>query len=245
MRYFITLLLFVFVYTIPTFSQDTSYLYFNKGWEECKKDTAFYYGVLYKTGDLWSRKDFWVKGNKLQMEASYRDKECKTGEGTFKWYNENGSLRNTSQYENGKIKTADYFYDSGKKRGHINYTANGSIQTGWDENGNEIPNYVVEKEAVFPGGLEGWRTYLEQNLNAGVAGKSKVGVYTVKVQFIVDKEGNISNVHTIDVPAGCKPCGREAVRIIKSGPNWEPAIQYNKRVIYQAIQHVTFQVAEE
>jgi protein TonB len=65
------------------------------------------------------------------------------------------------------------------------------------------------------------------------------------VQFIVDPAGNISNVHTIDVPTGCKPCGKEAIRIIKNGPNWQPAYQENKPVIYQAIQKITWQVSEE
>lgn len=104
----------------------------------------------------------------------------------------------------------------------------------------------VEKEAKFPGGLEGWRRYLERNLNANVAADdgAPMGNYTVKVQFIVDKEGNISNVQPIEVPKACPSCGPEAVKVIKRGPKWEPAIQNGRNVIYQAIQNVTFQVAE-
>ena len=48
----------------------------------------------------------------------------------------------------------------------------------------------VEKEAKFPGGLDGWKNYLERNLNANVAADdgAPTGNYTVKVQFIVDKK---------------------------------------------------------
>jgi protein TonB len=104
----------------------------------------------------------------------------------------------------------------------------------------------VEKEAKFPGGPEGWRRYLERNLNANVAADdgAPMGNYTVKVQFIVDKEGNISNVQAIEVPKPCPSCGPEAVKVIKRGPKWEPAVQNGRNVIYQAIQFVTFQVAE-
>ena len=104
----------------------------------------------------------------------------------------------------------------------------------------------VEKEAKFPGGPEGWRRYLERNLNANVAADdgAPMGNYTVKVQFIVDKEGNISNVQPIEVPKACPSCGPEAVKVIKRGPKWEPAVQNGRNVIYQAIQNVTFQVAE-
>jgi protein TonB len=105
----------------------------------------------------------------------------------------------------------------------------------------------VEKEAKFPGGMEGWKRYLERNLNANVAADDGAppGNYTVKVQFIVDKEGGISNVQAIEVPKACPSCGPEAVKVIKKGPKWEPAVQNGRNVIYQAIQYVTFQVAEQ
>jgi protein TonB len=105
----------------------------------------------------------------------------------------------------------------------------------------------VEKEAKFPGGMDGWKRYLERNLNANVAADDGAppGNYTVKVQFIVDKEGGISNVQAIEIPKACPSCGPEAVKVIKKGPKWEPAVQNGRNVIYQAIQYVTFQVAEE
>lgn len=240
--------LLMFAYTLPAFSQtDTTYLYFNKGWGECDKDTAYYYGMVYKKDNLWSRNDYRVKGNRLQMEATYVDKDCKTGHGTFNWYRENGTLKSTAVYDQGKSKTADYFYESGKKKAHIIYTVNGSEQHGWDENGKEIPGYIVEREAIFPGGLPGWKAYLEQNLNGDVAVKSKAkpGIYTVKVQFVVDKEGSISNVNAIEVPAACSRCAKEAVKIIKNGPKWEPAVEDNQRVVYQAIQLVSFKVVQD
>src|SRR6195952_3413053 len=99
----------------------------------------------------------------------------------------------------------------------------------------------VEKEAKFPGGMDGWKRYLERNLNANVAADdgAPTGNYTVKVQFIVDKEGGISNVQAIEVPKACPSCGPEAVKVIKKGPKWEPAVQNGRNVIYQAIQYVT------
>jgi protein TonB len=107
--------------------------------------------------------------------------------------------------------------------------------------------YKVEKEARFPGGLEAWKKFLERNLNANVAADNgaPIGSYTVKVQFIVDREGVISNVQAIEVPKACPGCGAEAVKVIKKGPNWEPAIQNDRKVNYQAMQFITFQVAEE
>lgn len=104
----------------------------------------------------------------------------------------------------------------------------------------------IEKEAQFPGGPEAWKRYLERHLNAGVAADEGAaqGSYTVRVEFVVDKEGGISNVQAVEVPAACPGCGPEAVRVIKNGPHWEPAVQNGGNVTYKAVQLVTFEVAE-
>lgn len=105
----------------------------------------------------------------------------------------------------------------------------------------------VEIEAKFPGGPEAWKKYLERNLDANAATNdgAPAGSYRVKVQFIVDKTGAISNVEAIEVPKECPTCGAEAVKIIRKGGNWQPAMQNGRNVIYQAIQYITYQVAEE
>ncbi len=95
--------------------------------------------------------------------------------------------------------------------------------------------------------MEGWKRYLERNLNANVAADDGApgGNYTVKVQFVVDKEGGISNVEAIEVLKACPGCGPEAIKVIRKGPKGEPAIQNDRKVIYQAIPYITFQVAED
>ncbi len=104
----------------------------------------------------------------------------------------------------------------------------------------------VEKEAMFPGGAVGWKKYLERNLNVNVAidAGAPAGNHTVKVQFIVDANGNISMVKAIEVPSVCPGCAAEAVRVIAKGPAWVPAIQNGRSVAYQAVQFITFQVVE-
>lgn len=245
---FLTGLATLFVHMFLAAQSDTSYLYFSKDWKNCSKDTAFYYAKIYKAGNVWERKDYWVAGNRLQMEGSYLKKDSKTQQGLFKWYKENGDVDKSTLYEKGHTKNITVYYPNGNKKAMAAYSDDRQTEVkGWDENGKEIPDFIFEREARFPGGLEGWRRYLEQNLNSNVAADANApsGMYTVKVQFIVTKEGDISDVKTISVPDKCGPCALEAVRVISNGPKWEPAIQYNKPVIYQAIQHVSFQVAED
>lgn len=246
---FVSCLLILATISFTSFSQtDTTYLYFNKNWKACHKDTAYYKGIIYKHDNVWHRKDFWVKENQIQMDETTIDPERKKRHGLCKWFYENGQIESTATYNNGIVQNREAFYDNGNKKARIDFV-DGEIvkETGWDISGNEIPNYIFEKEAKFPGGLENWRRYLENNLDAAIAARSNArpGVYHVKVQFIVDKEGNISNVNAIKVPDDCKKCGKEAIRVIVKGPKWEPAIQFGKPVIYQAIQDIYFQVSNE
>lgn len=103
----------------------------------------------------------------------------------------------------------------------------------------------VEIEASFPGGDALWRRYLERTLDGGTPTKNGApeGTYTVVVQFIVDKEGNISDVRALTNHG----YGMEAevVRVIKKGPKWSPAFQDGRHVKAYRKQPVTFMVISE
>jgi protein TonB len=103
----------------------------------------------------------------------------------------------------------------------------------------------VEIEAKFPGGDSKWRQYLERNLdpNTPVDNGAPEGTYTVVVQFVVDKEGNISDVRPLTKHGyGMED---EAMKVIKKGPKWDPAIQNGRQVKAYRKQPITFQVTSE
>ncbi len=103
----------------------------------------------------------------------------------------------------------------------------------------------VEKEAEFPGGLDGWRRYLERNLNAQVPvdNGAPEGNHTVIVRFIVSRDGTISDVSCEKDP-GYGMC-QEAIKVIKKGPKWTPALQNGRNVNAYRSQPITFAVAGE
>lgn len=103
----------------------------------------------------------------------------------------------------------------------------------------------VEIEASFPGGDSKWRQYLERNANGQVASDNGApeGTYTVVIQFVVDKEGNISDVKALTSHGyGMED---EAMRVIKKGPKWTPAVQNGRQVKAYRKQPITFQVQSE
>jgi len=60
---------------------------------------------------------------------------------------------------------------------------------------------------------------------------------------VVDKEGNVSDVK----PLTSHGYGMEdeAVRVIKKGPQWKPAIQNGRNVKAYRRQPITFQIEEQ
>jgi periplasmic protein TonB len=103
----------------------------------------------------------------------------------------------------------------------------------------------VEVDASFVGGESAWRRFLERNLNPStpVDNGAAPGTYTVVVQFIVDKGGNVSDVKALSNHGfGME---EEAVKVIKRGPKWTPAIQNGRNVNAYRKQPITFVVAEE
>jgi protein TonB len=105
----------------------------------------------------------------------------------------------------------------------------------------------VQVEAKFPGGLSGWRKYLEENLNVDLAdsclkipkGKKSIK-QTVVVSFRVDKTGKISEVKAENFKEVHPRLAAEAVRVIKNGPDWIPAEQNGRKVIYRTRQSITW-----
>jgi len=100
----------------------------------------------------------------------------------------------------------------------------------------------VEIEASFAGD---WGRFLTRTLNAEtpVNNGAPPGQYTVIVQFIVDKSGNISDVKALTNHGyGME---EEAVRAIKKAQKWNPAVQNGRQVNAYRKQPITFVVSEE
>ena len=87
-----------------------------------------------------------------------------------------------------------------------------------------------EEPAGFPGGHEAMNKYLRNNLvypqvaiELNLQGKCYV-------QFIVNVDGSISNVKIMKGVTDCPECDKEAIRVVKSMPKWNPGKLNSKPV---------------
>jgi len=87
----------------------------------------------------------------------------------------------------------------------------------------------VELESEFPGGDAAWNRFLLQNMRYPSDAVKNNIEGTVVIQFIVDKDGAVSNIQAVKGPedGGLR---EEAIRIIRKSGKWLPAIQYGRYV---------------
>ena len=106
----------------------------------------------------------------------------------------------------------------------------------------EQPYTTVQVEAKFIGD---WVKFLTRNLDPETPTRNDapVGRYTVVVQFVVDKEGVVSDIKALTNHGyGLEA---EAVRVLKKAPKWKPAIQNGYEVKAYRKQLITFDVLDD
>lgn len=99
---------------------------------------------------------------------------------------------------------------------------------------------IVEDPATPKGGYEAFYEYVSKNMRYPAQAR-RMGIEgTVYVQFVVEKDGSITDVQAVrGIGAGCD---EEAVRVIQQQPNWNPPKQRGKPVRQRIILPIKFQL---
>jgi protein TonB len=100
----------------------------------------------------------------------------------------------------------------------------------------------VEIESEYPGGAAAWTRYLLKTLRYPQEAQDNEVQGTVVVQFIVDKNGLVSNVEAISGPSELRD---EAARVIKKSGQWTPAVQNGRQVKSYKKQPIVFRLESE
>ena len=101
------------------------------------------------------------------------------------------------------------------------------------EEKEETPLIIVQQMPTFPGGEEEMMRFIKNSIVYPVIEKEGGISGTCYLTFVVEKDGSISNVDVLGkVPFG-PGYDKEAVRVIKSMPNWIPGKQNGREVRVQ------------
>lgn len=99
---------------------------------------------------------------------------------------------------------------------------------------------VVEQQPEFNGGYEAMINFIKKNLRYPASAR-RMGVDgTVFVQFVVGKDGSITDVKTIRGISA--DCDREAERVVKQMPAWKPGRQNGKPVFVRFVLPIRFKL---
>ncbi|WP_217601492.1 M56 family metallopeptidase [Chitinophaga sp. GbtcB8] len=96
---------------------------------------------------------------------------------------------------------------------------------------NEVFTFV-ENPPVYPGGEQALAAYLSKNIRYPKTAQEQNVSGTVFVQFVVQADGVISDVHTVGAPKG-SGLEEEAIRVVKEMPKWTPGTQQGRKVAVQ------------
>lgn len=96
----------------------------------------------------------------------------------------------------------------------------------------------VEQAPGYPGGVDKFFKFLQQNIKYPAEARNKKIQGKVFVSFIVEKDGSLSNIKVVRDPGA--GCGAEALRVMKLSPKWNPGIQNGKKVRVQYTLPIAF-----
>lgn len=99
---------------------------------------------------------------------------------------------------------------------------------------------IVEDPAMPVGGYAAFYKYIGDKMKYPTQAR-RMGIEgRVFVQFVIDKDGSITDVHAVKgIGAGCD---EEAVRVVKGHPKWSPPKQRGQPVKQRIVLPITFKL---
>jgi protein TonB len=97
-----------------------------------------------------------------------------------------------------------------------------------EEEGEDI-FIIVENMPEFPGGQQAMMKFIAENTQYPANAMEKGIQGRVVCQFVVEKDGSISNIQVVRT-SGDASLDKEAVRVIGTMPKWKPGTQRGKPV---------------
>lgn len=164
------------------------------------------------------------------------------GNGRMLFLNDIGKLKMTGAIVDGvKDKTWELYTIEGKISAYDIYDKGEFVSgTSYDNDGKEYKYTVLEERSEPYGGTKAFYQWVGSNLkypkdaiNVGIEGK-------VYVQFIVDKDGSLTNIECVRGPGF--GLNKESERIIKLAPKWKPAKQRGQLVKQRMILPINFRL---
>ena len=101
---------------------------------------------------------------------------------------------------------------------------------------------LPDREATFPGGIAAISKYISENLQYPSIAQENGIAGQVKVSFVVDRDGSVTDVKVVKSVDVDHFLDKEAIRVISNMPKWNPGIKDGEFVRYQYTIPINFGV---
>lgn len=94
---------------------------------------------------------------------------------------------------------------------------------------NDNEPFIISEVMPEPkGGYKKFYEFLKKNLNYPKTARRMMLEGKVYVQFIVEKDGSLTDIHVVKGIGG--GCDEEAIRVLQKAPKWKPGLQRGRPV---------------
>lgn len=183
-----------------------------------------------------------MKNYHLRKKANKNDYRVEYG--AFEDYHDNGQLQAKGNMVEGQFQdTLLSYYEDGKALRIDQYEAGRLIKGQcFDKEGNEIAYFPYQVLPEFPGGQEELFKYLGKNTRYPEDARQNNIEGVVYVGFVINKDGSIKDV-TLRKDT-YKTLADEAMRVIKTMPNWNSGLLDGEKVPFRYTLPIKFKLED-
>ena len=209
------LVVFILLSSITFYAQKK--VYFTEDFKELpSSDNAIYYTIYEESPEGTLRTTYYIN-NSLFSKDHFSNYKRRILNGTSeKWY-KNGAKEMLAIYVKGKnegIQTR--YFENGQIKRSENFK-NGKFVDGkcFDENGTEIVFFPYYVKPEFPGGMKAFYNYIEKNFKSPNGSKGEI-----KIGFYVELDGTLNHFEVLK--SINKEMDLSAIKLLVNSPRWTP-----------------------
>jgi antitoxin component YwqK of YwqJK toxin-antitoxin module len=209
------LLLFVLFCSIHFYPQKRTY--FTEDFKELPSvENATYYSIYEDNVEGTQRTTYYID-NTIYKRDQFSNYKKRILNGTSESWHKNGAKQTLSIYIKGKqegIQTR--YFENGQVKRTENFK-NGKFVDGkcFDENGTEIDFFPYYVKPEFPGGMKAFYDYVANNFKSPNSGRGEI-----KIGFYVELDGTLNHFEV--VKSINKEMDLSAIRLLVNSPRWIP-----------------------
>lgn len=237
-----------FMLSVSLYSQskiDT--FYYNNNRTAVSPEKASIIAIVIQKDSFLTEHEY-TSGMKLTSMKNYRLRkkvnkdDYRVGYGAFEDYHDNGQLQAKGLMVEGQFHdTLLSYYEDGKARRIDQYEVGRLIKGQcFDKEGKETAYFPYQVLPEFLGGQEELFKYLGENIRYPKDARENGLEGVVYVGFVIDKDGAVKDV-TLRKDT-YKLLAEEAIRVVKTMPNWNPGLRDGEKVRFSYTLPITFKL---